>query len=138
MPELTENCGMQSNNMRRLGWGAETSHIKPLIRDFLNSSSLGENTTLVVTQGISLGVDTEYAFHNWNELSKLGIQFAINHYVLHKLGYAIARDADTAESPFIIFLTDGDHWEFLPEEVEEGLKALKKHEIKIHERYLQE
>ncbi len=55
---------------------------------------------------------------DWNEISRLGLIERINREIMHPLGFAVARDVDTGQSPGALVSPDGV-WAY-PEDLEGG------------------
>lgn len=61
---------------------------------------------------------------NWNDMSDLGLLYAINKLVLHPIGLAVARDPDTGES--VILKAKDGFFEYGEGVDERNIKRLKK------------
>ena len=62
---------------------------------------------------------------DFNEMSSKGLIYKINKEVLHPLGLALMRDADTGTSDGCIIAPDGI-WEYSQEQIERNEEKLKK------------
>lgn len=83
----------------------------------------------VKDQPICLGWEVEVqegqtVIYDWNELSEMGILFAVNAVVCHPKGLAITRDPNTGFSPYLLVDNVDGRWEFGEEDVKEGLDKL--------------
>ncbi|QXV85117.1 hypothetical protein bas27_0047 [Escherichia phage TrudiGerster] len=79
---------------------------------------------IFVTSRDQNDVPVDFEMH-WNELSRMGLIVALNFSLFHPRGYAITRDPETGESPYLLFVED-DIWEYTPDILEEAKHQLNR------------
>lgn len=135
-------------NITRVTWDKIPSEIVILIDKFLldiapEFKDMDMTVSLNIAHDQCLGItvcDNDFPEDSavpvdWNFLSQRGILYAINRYLLHKRGYALARDPDTGYSPFILEVED-DVWGYTEADIKEGEATLEMYNVTIPEQYL--
>lgn len=68
--------------------------------------------------------DAQTEITDWNELSRMGLLYALNTVVLHPAGFAITRDPSTGHSNILIYDNVDGKFDFTEEDHAEGREKL--------------